>query len=140
MVETVQVEVSRHIAAPPLRVFDAWLDPQALGRWLFATPDGQSERVEVDARVGGRFRVDERRGDLVAEHWGTYVEIERPHRLVFDFGTSFGETPTPVTVTIEPDGDGARVTLRHAGVSISWPTRAPMAPPMIAPTAASPWS
>ena len=114
--ETVVVEVSRRIAAPPEQVFDAWLDKDAIGRWLFATPDGKSERVEVDPRVGGRFRIDERRGDEVAEHWGTYVELDRPCRLAFDFGTSFSDELTRVTVTIEPDGDGSLIRLRHEGV------------------------
>ena len=118
--ENVAVEVSRRIAAPPERVFDAWLDPNSLGRWLFATPDGVMERVEVDARVGGRFQVDEQRGDELAKHFGTYVEIDRPRRLAFDFGTSFEETTTRVTVTVTPDGDGSLVTLRHDGVWTDW--------------------
>ena len=118
--ETVEVEVSRHIAAPPERVFDAWLDPDNVGKWLFATPDGKSERVEIDARVGGRFRIDERRGEEVAEHFGTYVEIDRPRRLAFDFGTSFEATPTRITVIIEPEGGGSRVTIRHEGVWADW--------------------
>jgi len=113
---TVAVEVTRRLAATPEQVFDAWLDPTSLGRWLFATADGKMERVEVDPRVGGGFRIDERRDDEIAEHWGTYVELDRPRRLAFDFGTSFEATPTRVTVTIERDGDGSLVTLRHEGV------------------------
>ena len=124
--ETVAVEVSRRIAAPPERVFDAWLDPHGLGRWLFATPEGVMERVEVDPRVGGRFEIDERRDGELASHWGTYVEIDRPRRLAFDFGTSFEATPTRVTVTIEPDGDGSLVTLRHEGVWADYEDRTRM--------------
>ena len=114
--ETVVVEVSRRIAAPPEKVFDAWLDPQGVGRWLFATPDGRMERVEVDPRVGGKFLIEERRGGDIAKHWGTYVEIERPRRLVFDFATSFSDVPTRITVTVERDGDGALIRLCHEGV------------------------
>lgn len=114
--ETVKIEVSRRMAAPPERVFDAWLDPAGVRQWLFATPDGVMERVEVDPRVGGRFRIHERRGDEIASHFGTFVEIDRPRRLAFDFSTSLEETPTRVTVDIEPDGDGSRLTLTHAGV------------------------
>ena len=114
--QTAEVEVSRRIAAPPEQVFDAWLDPDGVGRWLYATPDGRMERVEIDPRVGGRFRIEERRGDQLAEHFGTYIELDRPRRLAFDFGTSFDATPTRVTVTITADGDGSLVTLRHEGV------------------------
>lgn len=118
--ETVKVEVSRRIAAPPERVFDAWLDPDQVGRWLFATPDGVMERVELDPRVGGRYVIVERRGDQLAEHYGTYVEIDRPRRLAIDFASGFEGITTRVTVTIEPDGDGSLVTLRHEGVWIDW--------------------
>jgi uncharacterized protein YndB with AHSA1/START domain len=114
--EAMKLEVSRRLDAPPERVFDAWLDLASVRRWLFATPDGVMERVEVDPRVGGRFRIDERRGDEIASHFGTFVEIDRPRRLAFDFSTSLEETPTRVTVDIEPDGDGSRLTLTHAGV------------------------
>ena len=116
MAETVGVTIARRIAAPPERVFDAWLDPEGLGGWLFATPGGAMEAVEVDPRVGGGFRIAERRGADLAEHFGEYVAIERPRRLAFDFWTSFSDERTRVTVTIAPDGDGALLTLRHEGV------------------------
>lgn len=113
--DTRSLEVTRRIAAPPERVFDAWLDPAGVGEWLFATPDGVMERVEIDPRVGGGFRIDERRGEELASHRGTYIEIDRPRRLVFDF--HFDETQsTRVTVAIAPEGDGSRLTLTHEGV------------------------
>lgn len=120
---TVAVQVSRRFSAPPERVFDAWLDPASVGRWLFATPGGVMELCEVDARVGGRFAIVERRGDGLAEHFGEYVELERPRRLSFDFWTSFGEERTRVTVEIEPDGDGCRLSLTHEGVWADYEVR-----------------
>lgn len=116
MAATIRVAVSRRFDAPPERVFDAWLDPENAGRWLFATSDGEPVRCEIDPRVGGGFRIDERRGASVAEHFGEYVEIDRPRRLAFDFWTGFGEERTRVTVTVAPDGDGSRLTLDHEGV------------------------
>ena len=111
------VTVERRIAAAPEAVFDAWLDPDGAGRWLFATPDGVMEKVEIDARVGGRFLVAERRGEELAEHFGTYEEIDRPRRLVLRFATSHApEAWTRVIVEIAPDGDGALIRLTHEGV------------------------
>jgi uncharacterized protein YndB with AHSA1/START domain len=120
MTETATVTIERHIAAPPEAVFDAWLDPESAGKWLFATPDGRLERCEIDARVGGRFRIDERRGGELAEHHGEYVELDRPRRLAFDFWTSFSDERTRVTIDIAPEGDGTRIALTHDGVWADW--------------------
>ena len=47
--------VSRRIAAPPARVYEAWLDPQKLTRFM-ANCDGMAlSAAEIDPRVGGRF-------------------------------------------------------------------------------------
>ena len=114
--DTRTVTVERQFAATPERVFDAWLDPEGVGSWLFRTQDGVPDRVEVDPRVGGGFRVDERRGDDIACHYGEYLEIDRPRRLVFDFWTSFSDERTRVSIAIAPDGDGSLLTLTHEGV------------------------
>jgi len=114
------VTVERRLKAPPERVFDAWLDPTEAGLWLFRTPDGTLERCEIDARVGGSFRIDERRGTGLAVHFGEYVELERPRRIAFDFWTSFSEERTRVTVTLAPDRDGSLLTLTHDGVRADW--------------------
>jgi len=123
MADPVLVIVERQIAASPEMVFDAWLDPQGAGRWLFATPDGVMEKVEIDPRVGGRFTIAERRGGDLAEHFGEYVEIDRPRRLAFDFWTNFSAERTRVIVIVAPDGDGSLLTLRHEGVWADYEAR-----------------
>jgi uncharacterized protein YndB with AHSA1/START domain len=115
-----KVALSRHFAASPEAVFDAWLEPDSVRRWLFATPDGVMEKVEIDPRVGGGFTIVERRGADLAEHFGEYAEIDRPRRLAFDFWTSFSDERTRVTVTIAPEGDGSLLTLSHQGVWPDW--------------------
>jgi uncharacterized protein YndB with AHSA1/START domain len=113
MTDAPVVRVSRAFDAAPERVFDAWLDPAMMGRFLFATPTGKMLRVEADSRVGGTFVVVEHRGDHDAEHYGTYVDIDRPRRLVFTFATDREEKPTRVTIDIAPRGQGCELTLTH---------------------------
>ena len=109
------VTVTREIAAPAERVFDAWLDPADAAQFLFATPEGEIVRCDIDARVGGRFLIVDRRADGDAEHHGEFLEIDRPRRIVFHFrgpGTEEGEWST-VTVEIASTGSGCTVTLKH---------------------------
>jgi uncharacterized protein YndB with AHSA1/START domain len=118
MTQTVTVKVSHGYEAAPERVFDAWLDPGKAARFLFATPTGQVVRCEIDAKVGGGFVIVDRRPETgEAGHYGTYVEIDRPRRLAFDFAVDPAMTDaTRVTVEIAAAGTGCELTLTHAGV------------------------
>lgn len=108
--------VTRRFDASPETVFDAWLDAESAAQWLFATPGGVMEKVEINARVGGGYVIAERRGEVVATHFGTYIELDRPRRLVFTFGVDPDSPPTRVTVEIVARGAGAEFTLTHEGV------------------------
>ena len=116
--KTVSVRVTHRYNAAPETVFDAWLDPEIAGRFLFATPTGQMIKAEIDPRVGGRFNFTDRRPDMGdIEHVGTFLEIERPRRLVFDFAVpAYDPTKTVVTVEIAQSGSGCELTLTHDGV------------------------
>ena len=116
----VTVSVSRQIAAAPDDVFDAWIDADKAGRWLFRTEGGQLERCEIDARVGGGFRIAERRGADLAEHYGEFIALERPNLVAFDFWTSFSDERTRVSIELVPDDGGTLLTLTHAGVWEDW--------------------
>lgn len=115
--------ISRRFAAPPALLFDAWLDPKAVGRWMFATPGGRSAHVEIDARVGGGFAIHEQRGDVLATHFGEYLEIERPKSLVFTFGASREGPFSRVTIDISPDGAGSLLTLTQV-IAPEWASKA----------------
>jgi uncharacterized protein YndB with AHSA1/START domain len=108
------VRVSRQYEAAPERVFDAWLDAEKARRFLFATSKGTMVRAEIEPRVGGTFTFIDRREGGDAEHFGEYLEIDRPRRLVFTFHTEHGSTDlSRVAVEIVPRGHGCELTLTH---------------------------
>jgi two-component system cell cycle response regulator DivK len=106
------VRVVRHYAASPDRVFEAWLDGETAGRWLFATPEGEMVRVEIDGRVGGRYEIVERRDGEDVLHTGIYEEMERPARLVFTLSVpKFSEGESRVAIDLTPAGEGCDLVL-----------------------------
>jgi uncharacterized protein YndB with AHSA1/START domain len=112
----VVLSVTRAFAAPPERVFDAWLDPADAARFLFATPGGEMVRCEIDARVGGRGLIVERRASGDAHHRIQFEAIDRPRRLVFLFSADPAEDGewTRVAIDIVPSPGGCTLTLTHA--------------------------
>jgi uncharacterized protein YndB with AHSA1/START domain len=111
----------RRIAARPQIVFDALIEPAAIAQWW--GPDaGPVLAVDVDARVGGRFRVRFRTLNGVEhEASGEYLDIERPTRLAMSWrwtaGGEMDETGQESRVEIElrpVKGGGTELTFTHA--------------------------
>lgn len=112
----VEVRVTQAFDASPERVFDAWLDPAMLGRWMFGPRVREEEivRLTLDADVGGRFSFVVRRGEEVIDHVGEYLEIDRPRRLVFTWGIAgVSVDESRVTINISPRDRGCELALTH---------------------------
>jgi two-component system cell cycle response regulator DivK len=110
-----EIRVERRIEAAPERVFDAWLDAPTVGRWLFATPGGETVRVVIDARVGGRFEIVEWRDGEEVLHTGTYEAIERPRRLAFTLQVPlYSPNSERVTVELAPADGGCELILTQS--------------------------
>jgi uncharacterized protein YndB with AHSA1/START domain len=105
------LELRRLLPATAEAVFAAWTDPELMGRWL--SPVGHAE-VEVDLRVGGRFRVAMVGEGRRIEHTGEYLEISPPRRLMFSWRSPYtGPEPTVVTVELRPAEEGTELLLIH---------------------------
>lgn len=114
------VRVVRRFDAPAERLFDAWLDRETVGAWLFATPEGEMIAVEIDPRVGGAWRLVERREGREWEHRGEYLALDRPRRLRFSFTDPVFALTTFVTVEIAPRDGDRELTLTHERVLPEW--------------------
>lgn len=117
----IEATVTHTFRAPAERVFDAWLQPPCVRQWLGAALrahglSGDIRRVEIDARVGGKFVFSDMRNGEEAVHWGTYLEIQRPRKIAFGWFTSEAdekEGSSLVTLTIEPQATGCIATIVH---------------------------
>ena len=109
--------VRREIAAPRERVFDAWLDSEAMAHWMRADTFDDSI-VTVDPRVGGGFRVVmvPKNRERV-EHWGEYLRIEPPSLLSFTWiSKNTDRLPTAVTIEFHERDNGTELVLTHRGL------------------------
>ncbi len=117
-----EVVITRLFDAPRDVVFNAWIDPKHLAAWW--GPNQFTNPVcEVDARVGGAWRIVMRAPDG-AEYpcEGVYREIVKPERLVFTNnaidkgGNVIIEGFT--TVTFAEENGKTKLTLRTRGVAM----------------------
>ena len=86
-----EMSLTRRVSASPEIVFRAWTDARQLAEWW--GPKGFTNPVcEADARVGGAIRIDMCAPDgVIYPMTGQFVQIDRPHRLVFKTAALDGE-------------------------------------------------
>ncbi|SLN47721.1 hypothetical protein ROA7450_02371 [Roseovarius albus] len=107
------LQVERTIAAPPEAVFDAWLNPEMLMRFMCPGPGMTTPKVEVSPKVGGRFDLIMKKDEDEMLHGGVYQEIDRPNRLVFSWESPFSIEGSQVTLEFREVTEGTHVTLTH---------------------------
>jgi uncharacterized protein YndB with AHSA1/START domain len=123
MTEISAVEVRLHVPAAPADVFPYFTDPARYVQWM-------GSHATLEPVPGGVYRIDMPDGFAAA---GEFLQVTQPHRVVFTWGFADdeaarrtkhqpGETTggsamppgsTRVTVTLEDEAGGSRLTLRH---------------------------
>ena len=120
MTSKVAAKVTHRFKATAERVYDAWLNPAQVRLWMTAALkgfglSGDIQRIEIDARVGGKFFFSDLRDGTEARHWGTYLELDRPRKIAFTWivDESDEANPSVVTLTIDAESDGCVATIVH---------------------------
>jgi len=112
----VTLRLERTYHAPPERVFDAWIRPDAVAQWFAPSAEYAAVVTALDARPGWRYRVEMRHhGGNVHVVTGVYQELTPPTRLVMTWAWEGQEAlgHTLVTVELTPFGSGTRLVLLH---------------------------
>jgi uncharacterized protein YndB with AHSA1/START domain len=112
--------LTRIIAAPPEKVFQAWTDPVLLKQW-FTPPPWTTPAAEMDVRPGGSSLIVMRgpNGTEVPNR-GVYLEVVENERLVFTNAYTEAWEPSEkpfmtVILTFEDEDGGTKYTalVRH---------------------------
>ena len=109
-----EVVVTRTINGPARSVFEAFTKAELLKRWWVPKSMGMKLlSCEVDARVGGKYRLEFDVGSPEpAAFFGTYVEVKPYSRLAWT-NEEGGEGASVTTVTFEEKGGKTLVVLRE---------------------------
>ena len=111
-----EIVLSRVIAAPRERVFQAWTDPKQIMQWF--GPDGlKVESLECDIRPGGRWRFVYTGPDGTRyDNRMVFLRVDAPRLIEIEHGSDKDDDPGRfyVTVTFDAQSNGKTVlTMRQ---------------------------
>jgi uncharacterized protein YndB with AHSA1/START domain len=113
------VRLHRVLRASPERIYRAFLDPEAMVKWV--PPHGFTGKIHhMDARVGGSYKMSFTNFGSGKSHafGGTYVELT-PHERI-RYTDQFDDPNMPgqmqVTVSLRPVACGTDLTIVQEGV------------------------
>jgi uncharacterized protein YndB with AHSA1/START domain len=96
------VRLHRVLKAPPERVYKAFLDPEAMAKWL--PPHGFTGKVHaMDAKVGGGYKMSFTNFGTGQTHsfGGTFLELTPPRRIRYTDQFDDPALPGTIHVTVE---------------------------------------
>ena len=121
------VRLHRVVATTPEKLYRAFVEPDALAKWL--PPDGFTCTVHhLDARVGGTHRMSFRNFTTGHSHafGGSYLELVPNQKIRYT--DRFDDPGLPgemvVTVTLEPTPLGTDLHIEQAGIPDAIPLAA----------------
>ncbi len=102
-----KISVSVEINAPIAKAWDAYVSPEAINQWNFASDDWQCRDARVDLRVGGSFssHMEAKDGSFGFDFEGTYTNIVEHQLLEYSFGDRSAR------VLFEEIGEASKVTV-----------------------------
>jgi uncharacterized protein YndB with AHSA1/START domain len=108
------VQIRRRVRAPAELIFDLWTKPDLMARWMSPFPGAVDCKASSDLRSGGAFSLVMSSKESKREVSGTYVQIDRPRKLVFTWcGPLTDNVNTLVTVELIARGDETDLVLTH---------------------------
>lgn len=106
------------IEAPVSKVYSAWTSGQAMGAW-FAPMAVKPPTIEMDFRVGGRYRIEMDLGaGGVHLTEGEFLALEPDARIVMSWQCSaWVDPPSEVEIRFSADGHATVINVRHQRIT-----------------------
>ena len=104
----------------PVKIWNAWTDPNIIKKWFGSDPDGMVLSVNLNVIVGGNFEVTFVGTDNI-EHtcYGEYIKIKLNEELKFTWNwKSEPDHISEVSVVLLPTKYGTRMLFSHSNLFI----------------------
>ena len=104
-----KIELEKEFLVSAEMIYDAWLDPESIKKWMCPGEGMTVPSPVIDARVGGQFEFDMEVGaPEKIPHRGEYKKLERPHTIQFTWNSPNTDAKdTLVTIFIKETGENS---------------------------------
>ena len=118
--KTMELTLSRTIAATPREVYDAWLDPKSP-----VNPFHGAKHLVFQPKVGSLYHFTSMMDVVPRPHYGRFDVLDRAAKIQMTWMSNHTQgLESVVTVTFKPKGDDTLLTIRHANLPDSTMGRA----------------
>ena len=108
------LNVKRTINASIESVYNAWLNPEMLAKFMLPSAGMSVPKAEVDARVGGRFTIIMATPDKnEIPHGGEYLTLSPHNQIVLTWESPFFFDCSTVTINLKEMEAGTEIDLTH---------------------------
>jgi len=98
------LHISRTFKAPCHKVYEAWTMAKTLSQWFAPSDEMKTEVLELDVRVGGRYKIRMEEGGSDCEFHtvgGEYLSITPNEKLIFTWKWEGDDGNTEMLLTLE---------------------------------------
>jgi uncharacterized protein YndB with AHSA1/START domain len=115
---TQPIIIERTYKAPSEVLFDAWVTPTVMRKWLFVGPHSSIVDMKLNLAVDGDFSIVEKEGSHTIDHTGHYMDIDCPDHLAFTLAVpDHFKGHTVVDIAFKPIEHGTRMVFQQTGVA-----------------------
>jgi uncharacterized protein YndB with AHSA1/START domain len=110
--KTMELNITRTIAATPAEVYAAWLDARSP-----VNPFHGAKRLVFEPKVGALYYFVHMQGDVERPHYGRFEELQAGAKIRMTWMSNHTQgLESMVTVTFKAKGDDTLLALKHANL------------------------
>jgi len=112
-----RLTLANFFSVKPEVVFDAWTKSAFMKLWLFKSSGNEIVSITSDLKIGGKFSILELNKNETIDHFGEYLQIEKPNKLVFTLEVPWHFSGvSKVSIEIREKENGCEMIFSQSGI------------------------